>query len=143
MFGGRLSDHNPTNQLWLFSYGNRSWSRIGSRESWVPPNLFDHTMTNADDDFVYAFGGTSDHGEVTASFFRIDVSDPGHLEPLEIFGISRDALRLSGHSTVFHEATRSLLVYGGITPDTSRKETYNNKYRFLKFTYMKFDSLHG
>lgn len=88
----------------------------------MPPNLYDHTMTKADDGFIYTFGGTSDHGEVTASFFRIDTTDLGHLEPLEILGISRDVLRLSGHSTVFHKATRSLIVYGGITPDVSRKE---------------------
>ena len=124
MFGGRLSDHSPTNQLWLFSYGNRSWSLIESKDSWLPPNLYDHTLTEADDGFIYTFGGTTDHGEVTASFFRINSTDLRHLEPLEIFGISRDFLRLSGHSTVFYEATRSLMVYGGITPDVSRKEAY-------------------
>ena len=124
MFGGRLSDHSPTNELWLFSYGNRSWSLIESKDSWLPPNLYDHTLTEADDGFIYTFGGTTDHGEVTASFFRINSTDLRHLEPLEIFGISRDFLRLSGHSTVFYEATRSLMVYGGITPDVSRKEAY-------------------
>ena len=123
MYGGRLSDHSPTNQLWLFSYGNRSWSSIESRGSWAPPNLFDHTMTVADG-FVYVFGGTTDNGKVTASFFRIDIADPWHLEPLKIFGINRDDLRLSGHTTIFHEATRSLVIYGGVTPDTSRQEKH-------------------
>ena len=121
MFGGILKNRSLSNDLWFYNTTSHSWKLLHHEGKFKPPPLTRHTMTLVNSTWLYIFGGSLQYGEFSSDMFRINLDAP-HLqwEKVDVLGGKEVDVRLVGHTTVYHEPSHSLLVYGGIAVDIAR-----------------------
>ncbi|XP_067940520.1 multiple epidermal growth factor-like domains protein 8 [Watersipora subatra] len=104
-------------QFWRFCFDTMSWTQLPD----LPDSLTDHTLTSVDT-FLYIVGGLNSQQEFSQSIIRYDtLSGPGgSWEDVIIRSGNSKYYSLAGHSTVYHQDSNSLIIFGGHTSDTSR-----------------------
>lgn len=121
IFGGKLINGSLSNDLWLYNVNTRHWELRATFSEVQPPPLTRHTLT-AVKDTIYLFGGSTAHGEFSSRLFSIELKPDGNDKWVEVRprGGKELDVRVVAHSTVYHAATNSLLVYGGIVASVAR-----------------------
>ncbi|XP_068203463.1 multiple epidermal growth factor-like domains protein 8 [Palaemon carinicauda] len=131
MYGGKLTSGEVSNELWLYNTTLDEWRHLEGRAQIkdepgsdddinFPPGLMHASLTLVDESWLYLFGGSLQHGEFSNAMYRINLDGERVWEKVIVLGGNELDVRLVGHSTVFHTASRSLLVYGGIRVDIAR-----------------------
>lgn len=109
LFGGMspagLSDH-----LWFFNLTDLSVQLKATKSLWKPPRLTELTLTAAEG-YLYGFGGSGLHGELSSQMFRISQTDLDQWEPVEVLGTKVTDLRVVGHTMVYSELCRYILTF--------------------------------
>ncbi|ESO96649.1 hypothetical protein LOTGIDRAFT_174752 [Lottia gigantea] len=86
---------------------------MATNSSVQPPAVTGHTLTNIDKKWLYLFGGKSQEISTLDTIYRIQIPGANQWEQVKIRGGNFPPRRLVGHSTVFHQESRSLIVFGG------------------------------
>lgn len=70
VYGGKLENGSLSNELWLFNASaiqtEKQWSLRATNSTLRPPALTRHTITLADEDYLYVFGGSLKTGEFSS-----------------------------------------------------------------------------
>ncbi|XP_043511947.1 multiple epidermal growth factor-like domains protein 8 isoform X2 [Frieseomelitta varia] len=125
IYGGKVQDGSLSNELWHYDVNTRSWTLRAKNSPFYPPQLTRHSLTLAND-YIYLFGGSTVDGEFSSSLYKIklNLSDPTATTERwkEVYprGGKELDVRVVAHSTVYHHATNSLLVYGGVVASVAR-----------------------
>ncbi|KAK0091776.1 hypothetical protein PV326_002712 [Microctonus aethiopoides] len=130
IYGGKLSDGTLSNELWHYNIDKRIWTMRAKNSKFYPPPLTRHTLTVAND-YIYLFGGSTMDGEFSSSLYRIKLNltdnDDDKLtvkheywREIRARGGKELDVRVVAHSTVYHRATNSLLIYGGVVASVAR-----------------------
>ncbi|XP_012063821.1 PREDICTED: multiple epidermal growth factor-like domains protein 8 [Atta cephalotes] len=125
IYGGKVEDGTLSNELWHYNVIKRMWTLRAKNSPFYPPSLTRHTLTLAGD-YIYLFGGSTVDGEFSSSLYKIKLrlSDPTAINERWIEVRPRGGkeldVRVVAHSTVYHHATNSLLVYGGVVASVAR-----------------------
>ncbi|XP_067832979.1 multiple epidermal growth factor-like domains protein 8 [Heptranchias perlo] len=109
LFGGQLSDGSLANDVWLYEPVPESWRLLSAVNSQSPSGLASHAATVVDQ-YLYVYGGRTGLDRFSAQMFRFDV---GRRIWEEVVPTGGRSPAVSGHSMVFHPASRMLLVHGG------------------------------
>lgn len=68
--GGKLENGSLSNELWLFNASavqtEKQWTLCANNSTIKPPALTRHTITLADQDYLYVFGGSLSTGEFSS-----------------------------------------------------------------------------
>jgi N-acetylneuraminic acid mutarotase len=120
MYGGIVDSQVHSEQLWWFDTVSLTWHFIETTSQIQPPRLASHSLTAVEDKWLYLFGGQMVDKEFTSDIFRIDIANPVQWEKVNVVGGKESTRRLSGHSTVYHSPSKSLLIFGGFTPSYAR-----------------------
>ncbi|XP_015608730.1 multiple epidermal growth factor-like domains protein 8 isoform X2 [Cephus cinctus] len=125
IYGGKVEDGSLSNELWHYNVNRSIWTLRAKNSPFYPPRLTRHTLTLASD-YVYLFGGSTVDGEFSSSLYKIklNLSDPTatteRWREVRPRGGKELDVRVVAHSTVYHKATNSLLVYGGVVASVAR-----------------------
>ncbi|XP_076675325.1 multiple EGF like domains 8 isoform X4 [Andrena cerasifolii] len=125
IYGGKVQDGTLSNELWHYNVNTRIWTLRAKNSPFYPPQLTRHTLTLAND-YIYLFGGSTVDGEFSSSLYKIklNLSDPTatteRWKEVHPRGGKQLDVRVVAHSTVYHRATNSLLVYGGVVASIAR-----------------------
>ncbi|XP_026667029.1 multiple epidermal growth factor-like domains protein 8 isoform X3 [Ceratina calcarata] len=125
IYGGKIQDGSLSNELWHYNVNTRSWTLRAKNSPFYPPPLTRHTLTLAND-YIYLFGGSTVDGEFSSSVYKIklNLSDPTasteRWKEVHPRGGKELDVRVVAHCTVYHKATNSLLVYGGVVASVAR-----------------------
>ncbi|XP_050462738.1 multiple epidermal growth factor-like domains protein 8 [Cataglyphis hispanica] len=127
IYGGKVpeEDGSVSNELWHYNVNKRIWTLRAKNSPFYPPRLTRHTLTLADD-YIYLFGGSTIDGEFSSRLYKIKLhlSDPTATSERWIEVRPRGGkeldVRVVAHSTVYHRATNSLLIYGGVVASVAR-----------------------
>ncbi|XP_052789212.1 multiple epidermal growth factor-like domains protein 8 [Mya arenaria] len=127
MFGGILESGSYSNQLWYFNASLETWEMHANDSTVQPLELSGHTLTRVEDD-LYVFGGKTVDGQFWAKMYKIDGYIPSQWEEVLPLAGKSSARRLVGHSAVYHNESKSLLIYGGYShsPDQPRYGSHTN-----------------
>lgn len=144
LYGGLVDGDTVSGELWLFDVFRSRWKLVpASAEGVMPPAVVGHTLTAVDGEWLYLFGGRTPDGEFMSEVYAANVGNVTANEVANInagMNIDEDATnmhevawqrvrsrgghtadrRLTGHSTVYHRESRSLLVFGGFSPENAR-----------------------
>jgi len=123
LYGGVLSDGNSSSELWEFDIPVGRWKMINTSSSVHPPALSGHTLTPVDAKWLYVVGGRTSDGECVSDVHVAGIStgvDDVRWQRVRSRGGREARHRLVGHTTVFHNESRSLLVFGGFSPESAR-----------------------
>ena len=140
VFGGiapkeNASNHDgngtTVNDLWFFNTTSHRWSIVATESKVKPVPVSKHTLTRAQG-YLYSFGGSEEYGKFSHAMYKIFCghdSQPiqkgviptlDQWELVEPMGGNTFALRVTGHSMVYHEADNKLVLFGGIRADAAR-----------------------
>lgn len=122
LFGGVLHDSNSSNELWMYDVELSRWQMIATSSVVQPPTRSGHSMTAVDDRWLYVVGGRTSDGEFVSDIYILNVDNMAEAQWQRVHSRGgREAHhRLVGHSAVFHADSRSLLVFGGFSPENAR-----------------------
>lgn len=112
LFGGFSHNGHVSNELWLYSLGDKSWSRKDPNQA--IPGLAFHTATIVDHEWLYVIGGRLKNGLYSSSIHRINLID-GFIQWQAIHPRNRKPPSVAGHSAAFYPTLRSIVVFGGIS----------------------------
>ena len=148
LHGGKLNDGSLSDELWYFEASTKEWSLRATNSSLTPPKLARHTLTLANNGWLYLIGGSRPDGHFSSSVFRIKLSKgkpqwknnmikrvswnncqlfnvffciaggTEQWEEVRAHGGKALDVRVVAHSTIFYSS--SLLVYGGIVASVAR-----------------------
>ncbi len=107
VYGGLNGLGGAAGEIWLFNLTQRVWR--SPRVENALPSIFGHTLTLADNGFIYCVGRDT--------FLRLDIGLTSWTK-LPVRGLGASAMPTRGHTTVFYKADRSLVVYGGLRMGT-------------------------
>ncbi|XP_047489262.1 multiple epidermal growth factor-like domains protein 8 [Penaeus chinensis] len=136
LFGGKMISGEVSNELWLYNTTLDEWRLLKGQEGDPadsnqrgngPPGLMYATLTLVDNQWIYLFGGSLEHGEFSNRMYRINLGGDRVWERVIAKGGNDLEARVVGHSTVYHSQSRSLLVYGGIRVDVARFSKLSNR----------------
>ncbi|XP_015121638.1 multiple epidermal growth factor-like domains protein 8 [Diachasma alloeum] len=125
IYGGKLADGSLSNELWHYNVDTKTWTLRAKNSDFYPPHLTRHTLTLSGDR-VYLFGGSTVDGEFSSSLFsiKLDLTDANSSSEkwrrVRPRGGKELDVRVVAHCTVYHKATNSLLVYGGVVASVAR-----------------------
>ncbi|KAI4465589.1 netrin/laminin-related [Holotrichia oblita] len=121
IFGGKLDNGSLSNELWLFNINIKKWELRAELSDLQPPPLTRHTLTKVGD-VLYLFGGSTADGEFSSRLYSIVLKPDGteQWQRIRARGGKELDVRVVAHTTVYHSATNSLLVYGGIVAGVAR-----------------------
>ncbi|XP_074654134.1 multiple epidermal growth factor-like domains protein 8 [Tubulanus polymorphus] len=144
MYGGVLADGRHTNELWVFDTMIYVWKRLATSSFIQPLGVGGHTMTFVDNMWLYVYGGRLQNGSFSAEMYRIRVPDARHWDYIVPKGRKSSGRNLIGHSAVFHRESRSIVVFGGLTPNYSRfskrvKSIYSYHVDFNYWSEIRYD----
>ena len=129
MHGGVLSNGSSSNELWVYDTELSGWWLVGVSGSIEPPALSGHTMTVVDGKWLYVIGGRTSDGLFVSNVYIASVDDIAasgrdvtsiEWQRVRSRGGREAHHRLVGHTTVFHNESQSLLVFGGFSPENAR-----------------------
>ncbi|XP_046832865.1 multiple epidermal growth factor-like domains protein 8 isoform X2 [Vespa crabro] len=125
IYGGKIEDGSLSNELWHYNVNMRIWTLRARNSTFHPPRLTRHTLTLVND-YIYLFGGSTVDGEFSSSLYKIRLNFSDSTLMIEKWQKVRPRggkeldVRVVAHSTVYHSATNSLLVYGGVVASVAR-----------------------
>ena len=119
MYGGLYSDGAMSNELWLYETQAKQWRLKATTSTLKAPQVASHTLTLVEN-WLYLFGGRTAKGEFLSDIHRIAIPTATEWEKVEARGGKLADRRLVGHSTIYHPQSKSLLVFGGFSPDYAR-----------------------
>ncbi|XP_043275705.1 multiple epidermal growth factor-like domains protein 8 isoform X2 [Venturia canescens] len=125
IYGGKVDDGSLSNELWHYNVNTSNWTLRAKNSPFYPPRLTRHSLTLANE-YIYLFGGSTVDGEFSSSLYRIklNLTDPTasteRWREVRPRGGKELDVRVVAHSTVYHQATNSLLVYGGVVASVAR-----------------------
>lgn len=125
IYGGKLADGTLSNELWYYNIEKKLWTLRAKNSPFRPPALTRHTLTLARNN-IFVFGGSTVDGEFSSSLYsiKLNISDATTLtekwKKIRSRGGKELDVRVVAHSTVYHMATNSLLVYGGVVASVAR-----------------------
>lgn len=148
IFGGKLDNGTLSNDLWLYNASatetEKHWSLRAWNSSFQPPKLTRHTITRVDD-YLYVFGGSLSNGDFSSRLFRIQLLNESGGEQWEEVhprgGKSLD-VRAVAHTTVYHRASNSLIVYGGVVANVARFSKLSDRMHAFQLDYMHWTEIH-
>ncbi|CAH1785464.1 unnamed protein product [Owenia fusiformis] len=124
IFGGIAANGTHLSDLWFYDITSGVWIEKALAGTVHPPGLSGHTLTLVTDgnsQYLYLLGGRDTYGAYQSALYCYDILGTTdtwiYLTPK---GGKEELRRLVGHSTVYHPESKSLLVYGGFTPDYAR-----------------------
>ncbi|XP_062321572.1 multiple epidermal growth factor-like domains protein 8 [Osmerus eperlanus] len=117
IFGGELASGALASDVWVYRPLLDDWKQLGLSDSPGAPRLANHAAAVVDD-YLYVFGGRTEEDMFSSSLCRFSLQAPGLWESVQATGGKPPAT--AGHSMVFHQPSRTLLVYGGHRPTTAR-----------------------
>ncbi|CAH0390198.1 unnamed protein product [Bemisia tabaci] len=123
LFGGKLKSGSVSNELWFYEVSEGKWSHRAQNSSFQPPGLARHTLTLGPDNNLYVVGGSMLHGYFSSAVYRIKLSSVGgdeQWEEIKPRGGKELDYRVTGHSTIYHARSQSLIIYGGIVTYAAR-----------------------
>ncbi|XP_033641193.1 multiple epidermal growth factor-like domains protein 8 [Asterias rubens] len=122
IFGGILANGSLTNELWSFDLLTLMWHLLpaGSDAQSTPPGLADHSGTIVNFSHLFVFGGRSQGSNFEDIIYKYDLILRSGWEVISPLGGREADVRVRGHSTVFHLDSKSLIVFGGFRPTSSR-----------------------
>lgn len=76
IYGGKLADGSFSDELWFYNVTDQTWSLRAVSSFVRPPRLTRHTLTlaDADEGWLYLFGGSTVGGEFSSKLFRVQLS---------------------------------------------------------------------
>lgn len=123
IYGGKLKDGSLSSELWLYEVVGGRWTLRATDSHVRPPALARHTITLANDGWIYLVGGATEQGQFSSKVFKIKLNTVGGTEEWrEVIprGGKELDVRIVAHSTVYNAQAGSLLVYGGIVASVAR-----------------------
>ena len=132
LYGGQLSNGSLSDELFYYDADQNRWQLLDSSDlASRPPPLTRHTLTvvtepTSNQTWIYVLGGGLSNGEFSSQLFRVRIleTEAGKLsaewQQVRVRGGKVYDIRLVGHSTVYHAASHSLFVYGGIMAEAAR-----------------------
>ncbi|XP_023931409.1 multiple epidermal growth factor-like domains protein 8 isoform X3 [Lingula anatina] len=142
IYGGKTTAGVVSNELWLYNITSAQWSLHVSSSTDQPPALTDHTLTLVDDRWLYLFGGQTENGSFVSAMYRIDIANSGDWEAVVTKGGNPLDRRLVGHSAVYHQESRSVLVYGGFTTEYARFSNRTSHLHVFHVDYNYWSRVH-
>ncbi|XP_043238778.1 multiple epidermal growth factor-like domains protein 8 [Amphibalanus amphitrite] len=117
--GGQGADRRLLDDLWSYNVTSGAWRPLAARPR--PTARVHHTLTTGPEGALYLLAGAGAGDTVHGDLWKLTVDASGaHWEIVSPRGGSELSLRLVGHSTLYHAASDSLLVYGGLAVDIDR-----------------------
>ena len=148
IFGGKLENGSLSNELWLFNVTaaqtEKQWSIRATNSTIQPPPLTRHTITLAND-YLYVFGGSLKSGQFSEKIYRIKLlndSNDEQWEEVHPRGGKALDVRVVAHSTVFHKASNSLIVYGGVVVSVARFSKLSDRMFAFQLTERHWTEIH-
>ncbi|CAM1295013.1 MEGF8 (predicted) [Pycnogonum litorale] len=141
VFGGTGKDVQ-LNDLWLYNTAKNKWTKEAVQSKIHPPALSKHTLTLVDDDWIYVFGGHLADGAFSSELYKINLNSEAQWHNVEVIGGKALNRRLVGHTAVFDERSRSLLVYGGISVDSARFSKLSNRMHSFQVDISYWTEIH-
>lgn len=143
IYGGKLSNGSLANDLWLYNVYTGRWELRAIFSEVSPPPLTRHTLT-AVGETVYLFGGSTSHGEFSSRLYSIELNPEGDEQWVEVKprGGKELDVRVVAHSTVYHAASNSLLVYGGIVASVARFSKLSDRMFSFHLDYKHWTEIH-
>jgi len=122
LFGGVLENGSSSSELWMYDVNGSGWQLIATVSTVQPPARSGHTLTAVDDNWLYVIGGRTSDGEFVSDIYMLSVDNitGAQWQRVPSRGGREADHRLTGHSAVYHNDTRSLLVFGGFSPENAR-----------------------
>ncbi|XP_066597515.1 multiple epidermal growth factor-like domains protein 8 isoform X2 [Prorops nasuta] len=121
IYGGKILNGSLSNELWHYDVFKKQWTLRARNSGFYPPRLTRHSLTLAAD-YIYLFGGSTVDGEFSSNLYKIKLNLRNSEKWREVRprGGKELDVRVVAHSTVYHKATNSLLVYGGVVASVAR-----------------------
>ncbi|XP_066249619.1 multiple epidermal growth factor-like domains protein 8 isoform X2 [Euwallacea similis] len=143
LFGGKLEDGNLANDLWYYNVQTRLWHLRGQFSTESPPSLTRHTLTCVNDT-IYLFGGSTPDGEFSSQLWRVKLrpDDTEQWEKVKARGGKQLDIRVVAHTTVYHNATNSLIVYGGIVAGVARFSKLSDRTFAFQLDHKHWTEIH-
>lgn len=147
LYGGKLSDGSLSDELWLYNVYTKTWLLRALHSKVRPPKLTRHTLTLAGD-FLYLFGGSTAGGDFSSKLYRIKIAsgdkgaDHEQWELVHPRGGKELDVRVVAHSTVYHPASNSLLVYGGVVAGVKRFSKLSDRMFAFQLDARHWSELH-
>ena len=137
LFGGELRNKTFSDELWLYNASSNSWTRLRGP---VPPSLRPVSQHSAavvatpdDDTYLYVFGGRIrlDGGQFSCDLHRFSwTRQSWEFVSPDPAGLKSSAIRLAGHSMVYDEHAKLLIVFGGFGLSRTLSFRSNSLYFF-------------
>ncbi|XP_042899680.1 multiple epidermal growth factor-like domains protein 8 [Parasteatoda tepidariorum] len=127
IFGGEMANGTLSNELWFFNTSSLQWNLITSKNHIVPPPITKHSMTLVDFYWLYVIGGSVYDGTFSSKMYRINIRDMNGWEMVDTNGGKESNYRLVGHSAVYHQQTKTIFAFGGITAEYSHVSKLSNQ----------------
>ncbi|GIY78358.1 hypothetical protein CDAR_179641 [Caerostris darwini] len=126
LFGGETENGSLSNELWFFNVSSLQWNLMVPKNHFIPPPLTKHSVTLVDFYWLYVIGGSLSDGTFSSKIYRINIRDMNGWEVVDTNGGRESSLRLVGHSAVYHQQTKTIFVFGGITAEYSHVSKLTN-----------------
>ncbi|XP_045900405.1 multiple epidermal growth factor-like domains protein 8 [Micropterus dolomieu] len=123
IFGGELANGSLASDVWMYRPLHDDWQQLGFSNSQSAPKLANHAAAVVDS-YLYVFGGRTEEDLFSSSLYRFGLNSSGGWETVQPTAGKPPAT--AGHSMVFYSPSRTLLVYGGHRPTTTRFSTKVN-----------------
>lgn len=121
IYGGKLANGILSNELWMFNISTKSWSLKAENSTLTPLALTRHSLTYVKSNgYIYLFGGSLENNEFSSQMFRIHSEKLDEWEFVYPRGGKTFDYRVVAHTTTYHEASNSLIIYGGIIAGVAR-----------------------
>lgn len=144
IFGGELANGSLASDVWMYRPLHDDWQQLGFSNSQSAPKLANHAAAVVDS-YLYVFGGRlhiissvcslcldghrlssispyfpgrTEEDLFSSSLYRFGLNSSGGWETVQPTAGKPPAT--AGHSMVFYSPSRTLLVYGGHRPTTTR-----------------------
>ncbi|KAF7989739.1 hypothetical protein HCN44_008413 [Aphidius gifuensis] len=145
IYGGKLSDGTLSNELWHYNIKDKIWTRRAKNSPLKPPALTRHTLTLAKDN-IYIFGGSTVDGEFSSNLYtiRLNMTNSTNEKWIKVRprGGKELDVRVVAHSTVYHIATNSLLVYGGVVASVARFSKLSDRMFVFQISRKVWSEIH-
>lgn len=74
IYGGKLKDGSLSSELWLYEVVGGRWTLRAADSPIHPPALARHTITLANDGWIYLVGGATEQGQFSSKVFKIKLN---------------------------------------------------------------------
>ncbi|XP_076271195.1 multiple EGF like domains 8 isoform X2 [Rhynchophorus ferrugineus] len=143
LYGGQLEDGSLADDLWYYNVQTRLWQLRAQLTVDRPARLTRHTLTCINET-IYLFGGSTADGDFSSQLWRIQLTpdDTEQWELVRARGGKQLDIRVVAHTTVYHKATNSLIVYGGIAAGLARFSKLSDKMFAFQLDHRHWTEIH-